>query len=355
MVKKIAFLMLFAFCLSFASPALAKDIKAAFIYVGPVGDGGWTYAHDQGRIAMEKLPYVKQTTYLESVPEGAEATRALMSLANKGFNLIFTTSFGFMDPTLEAAKRFPDVAFEHCSGYKTAANMGNYFGRFYQGKYLSGIVAGAMTKSNIIGYVAAHPIPEVIRGINAFTIGVHEVNPDAKVSVVWTHTWFDPGLEKSAAESLLDVGADVLSMHQDTPATLQAAEEHGKYAIGNDSDMRQFAPNAFLTAPIWDWSVMYNKIAEDVHNGTWKGEGKWWGIETGVVQLAPLSDKVPANIKALVAEKKQALVDHKFKIFTGPLKDQDGKIILEAGKTFSDPELLSMNVFIEGVQGAIPK
>ena len=353
-MKKMLLLILFI-SLALTSTSFAKDIKAAFIYVGPVGDGGWTYAHDQGRLAMEKLPYVKETTYLESVPEGAEATRVLTSLANKGYNLIFTTSFGFMDPTLETAKRFKDVAFEHCSGYKTADNMGNYFGKFYQGKYLAGIVAGAMTKSNLIGYVAAHPIPEVIRGINAFTLGVHEVNPAAKVSVVWTHTWFDPGLEKTAADSLLDVGADVLSMHQDTPATLQAAEARGKFAIGNDSDMRQFAPHAFLTAPIWDWSVMYKKIAEDVHNGTWKGEAKWWGMETGVVQLAPLSDKVPADIAALVAKKKQGLVDQKFQVFTGPIKGQDGKLILEDGKTFNDQELLSMNFFIEGVQGTIPK
>ena len=355
MLRKIVFLLLVVFLASFSANAFAKDIKAAFVYVGPVGDGGWTYAHDQGRIAMEALPYVTKTTYIESVPEGAEAVRVISGLANKGFNLIFTTSFGFMDPTLEAAGRFKDVVFEHCSGFKTADNMGNYFGKFYQGKYLSGIVAGAMTKSNIIGYVAAHPIPEVIRGINAFTLGVREVNPAAKVSVVWTNTWFDPGLEKTAAESLLDVGADVLSMHQDTPATLQAAEARGKYAIGNDSDMRQFAPNAFLTAPIWDWSVMYKKIADDVHNGTWKPEEKWWGIETGVVQLAPLSDKVPQSVKDQVEAKKQGLIDQKFKVFTGPILGQDGKTVLEAGKTFNDQELLGMNFFIEGVQGTIPQ
>lgn len=354
-MKKVTLLLLSLFALAFASTASAKDIKAAFIYVGPVGDGGWTYAHDQGRIEMEKLPFVKKTTFIESVPEGAEATRVIMGLANKGYNLIFTTSFGFMDPTLEVANRFKDVTFEHCSGYKTADNMGNYFGRFYQGKYLSGIVAGAMTKSDIIGYVAAHPIPEVIRGINAFTLGVHEVNPKATVKVVWTQTWFNPGLEKEAANSLLDVGADVLSMHQDTPATLQAAEERGKFAIGNDSDMRQFAPNAFLTAPIWDWGVLYKHIATQVSEGTWKPEELWWGIETGVVKLAPLSDQVPQNIQALVAEKKQALMEHKLQVFTGPIKNQAGEIALPAGKTFTDKELLGMNFFIEGVQGTIPK
>ncbi len=356
MEKKI-FACLFAavFLFSAAAAAAGKDIKAAFVYVGPVGDGGWTYAHDQGRRAMETLPFVKKTTFIESVPEGAEATRVIMGLANKGHNLIFTTSFGFMDPTLEVSKRFKDVVFEHCSGYKTAANMGNYFGRFYQGKYLSGIVAGAMTKANIIGYVGAYPIPEVIRGINAFTLGVHEVNPKATVKVVWTQTWFDPGLERSAADSLLDVGADVLSMHQDTPATLQAAEARGKYAIGNDSDMRQYAPNAFLTAPIWNWGVFYKHIATQVHEGTWTSEALWWGMETGVVKLAPISDEVPANIRALVAEKQQAIMDRKLKVFTGPIKDQSGKVVLAAGKTFDDKELLGMNFFIEGVQGTIPQ
>jgi len=354
-MKKIVLLLSVLFLLPFISIAATKDIKAAFIYVGPVGDGGWTYAHDQGRIEMATLPFVKKTTFIESVPEGAEATRVIMGLANKGYNLIFTTSFGFMDPTLEVAKRFKNVTFEHCSGYKMAENMGNYFGRFYQGKYLSGLIAGSMTKSNIIGYVGAYPIPEVIRGINAFTLGVREVNPEATVKVVWTQTWFNPGLEREAADSLLDVGADVLSMHQDTPATLQAAEARGAVAIGNDSDMRQYAPNAFLTAPIWDWSVLYKYLATEVHNGTWKPEEIWWGMETGVVKLAPLSDKVPQQVQELVAEKKQAIMDHKLQVFTGPIKGQDGKIILKSGKTFGDKELLSMNFFIDGVQGTIPK
>ncbi|WP_321369403.1 BMP family ABC transporter substrate-binding protein [uncultured Desulfuromusa sp.] len=354
-MKRIMWLLLVLFSLAFSANVYAKDIKAAFIYVGPVGDGGWTYAHDQGRIEMEKLPFVTKTTFIESVPEGADATRVITGLANKGYNLIFTTSFGFMDPTVEVAGRFKDIAFEHCSGYKTTENMGNYFGRFYQGKYLSGIVAGSMTKSNIIGYVAAYPIPEVIRGINAFTLGVREVNPEATVKVVWTQTWFNPGLEKDAADSLLDVGADVLSMHQDTPATLQAAEERGKFAIGNDSDMRQFAPEAFLTAPIWDWGVLYKYFATEVHNGTWKPEEIWWGMETGVVKLAPLSDKVPQKVQALVAEKQQALMEHKTQVFTGPIKNQAGEIVLAAGKTYGDKELLSMNFFIEGVQGTIAK
>lgn len=356
-MRKIALLLLLALsvCCAATAGAAGKEIKAAFVYVGPVGDGGWTYAHDLGRKEMETLPFVQESTYIETVPEGADATRVIMGLANKGHNLIFTTSFGYMDPTLEVAKRYKDIAFEHCSGYKMSENMGNYFGRFYQGKYLAGIIGGAMTKSNIIGYVAAYPIPEVIRGINAFTLGAQTVNPDVEVRVVWTQTWFDPGLERSAADSLLDVGADVLSMHQDTPATLQAAEARGAYAIGNDSDMKQFAPNAYLTAPIWNWGVLYKHIATQVHEGTWKAEEIWWGMETDVVKLAPISKKVPQKIRDNVALKKHDIIDHGMKVFTGPIVGQDGKEVLAKGKTFSDKELLSMNFFIKGVQGTIPQ
>lgn len=333
-----------------------KQIKAGFIYVGPVGDAGWTYAHDQGRKEMEELPFVeKNSTYIESVPEGAESVRVINGLVRKGANLVFTTSFGYMDATIDVARRHPDVVFMHCSGYKTAKNVGTYFGRMYEPRYLSGIVAGKMTKKNIIGYVAAFPIPEVIRGINAFTLGVRSVNPQAEVRVVWTQTWFDPGIERDAADSLLDVGADVLTMHQDAPATLQAAEARGAYVIGYDSDMRKFAPNTFLTAPIWDWGVLYTKIATQVSEGTWKPSQIWDGMKQGLVKLADFSDKVPADVKALVAEKTEAIKAGTLHPFAGPLKDQSGKLVVEAGKTLSDKELLGMSYFVEGVQGSIPK
>lgn len=349
-------LFLSIFILMFLSVGVyAKDLKVGFIYVGPVGDGGWTFAHDLGRKELEKLPYVKKTTYVESVPEGADAMRVIMKLAQTGHNLIFTTSFGFMDPTLEVAKRFPNVVFMHCSGYKTAKNVGTYFGRMYQARYLSGLIAGSMTKSNIIGYVAAHPIPEVIRGINAFTLGVRKVNPKAVVKVVWTQTWFDPGTERNAAESLLDVGADVLTMHQDTPATLQAAEARGKYVIGYNSDMRKYAPNGFLTAPVWNWGAIYKYVAKQVHDGTWKSEQLWWGMDKDAVRLAPISNKVPTDVKKLVEDTKQKIINGEFKVFEGEIKDQNGKVVLKKGDVFSDNELLGMNFFVEGVSGVIPK
>ncbi|WP_303851245.1 BMP family ABC transporter substrate-binding protein [Seleniivibrio woodruffii] len=337
-----------------AAPA-GKEIRAAFVYVGPVGDGGWTFAHDLGRQMMAKLPYVKDVTFIESVPEGAESTRIITSLAQKGYNLIFTTSFGYMDPTIEVASKFPDVVFMHCSGYKTAENVGTYFGRIYQPRYLSGMVAGKMTKTNVIGYVAAFPIPEVIRGINAFTLGVRSVNPKAVVKVVWTQTWFDPGKERDAAESLLDVKADVITMHQDTPAPLQAAEKRGAFAIGYNSDMSSQIPGAWLTAPVWNWGTLYEEIAKEVHEGTWKSGKIWYGLEHNLVDLAPMSKLVPADVQELVNAKKAELASGKDEIFTGPIKDNTGKVVVEAGKSLTDDEKLSMNFLVEGVQGTIPK
>jgi basic membrane protein A len=342
---------------SVATPAPAqteaKEIKAGFIYVGPVGDAGWTYAHDEGRKEMEKLPFVQPSTYIESVPEGAESARVINGLVQNGHNLILATSFGYMDATLEVASKNPEVVFMHCSGYKTADNVGTYFGRMYEPRYLSGIVAGKMTEKNIIGYVAAFPIPEVIRGINAFTLGVRSVNPEAEVRVVWTQTWFDPGTERDAADSLLDVGADVLTMHQDAPATLQAAEARGAYVIGYDTDMRNFAPTAFLTAPIWNWGALYTKLANEVHEGTWKSQQIWDGMNEGLVELAEYSDKVPEDVRQLVAAKTEEIKSGAFHPFAGPIMDQGGNEVVAAGQIPSDGDLLSMNYFVEGVIGNI--
>lgn len=358
-MKKVTLLLLVTLALCFSSNAFAmapkKELKAGFVYVGPVGDAGWTYAHDQGRQEMEKLSYVQPSTFIETVPEGAESARVINGLVRKGHNLIFTTSFGYMDATIDVAKRNKDVVFMHCSGFKTAENVGTYFGRMYEPRYLSGIIAGKMTKANAIGYVAAFPIPEVIRGINAFTLGVQSVNPEAEVKVVWTQTWFDPGVERDAADSLLDVGADVLAMHQDAPATMQAAEARGAYVIGYNSDMRSFAPNAFLTAPIWNWGALYTKLAEEVHNGTWKSEQIWSGMKEDLVRLADYSAKVPAEVQALVNEKAEAIKAGTLHPFAGPIKDQSGKEVVAAGHIPADGELLGMNYFVQGVQGTISK
>lgn len=333
----------------------AQEMKVGFIYVGPPGDAGWTFAHDQGRKYLEeKLPYVT-TIFQEKVPEGADAERALNELAQKGCKVIFATSYGFMDSVIEVAKKYPDIVFMHCSGYKQAANAGTYFGRDYQPRYLSGLVAGKMTKSNKIGYVAAYPIPEVVRCIDAFTVGVREVNPNATVKVVWTNTWYDPAKEKQAALSLIEDGCDLITQHQDSYAAQQAAEEKGILSIGCDSDMHSFAPNANLTSPIFNWGPYYVKLVEEVKNGTWKSGDYWGGLEDGIVALAPISDKVPADVKQMVAEKEKALKEKKFDVFKGPVKDQTGKVIVPEGQTMTDEQMLKLDWLVEGVLGNIPK
>ncbi len=331
-------------------------VKVGFIYVGPVGDAGWTYAHDLGRRYLEEHVPGVITDYIESVPEGEEAYRVIVDFIKKGYKIIFTTSFGYMDPTAKAAKEYPNVHFFHCSGYKyNHTNFSAYFGRMYQARFLTGIVAGMMTKSNIIGYVAAFPIPEVIRGINAFALGVKLVNPKAKVHVVWTRTWYNPAAEREAAISLLDSGADVITQHQDSPAPVQAAAERGKYAIGYDSDMSIFAPEAHLTAPIWHWGVFYEAAVKGILNGTWKHGFYWWGMDKGIVDIAPFGPAVPDKVKAVVNAFKELIVEGKFDPFTGPIYDQSGKLRVEKGVRMSDDALLSMNWFVDNVVGSIPK
>jgi basic membrane protein A len=331
------------------SQAAAKDINVGFVYVSPIGDAGWSYAHDLGRLAVEKMDGVT-TSYVEAVAEGPDSERVMLNMARKGYDVVFATSFGYMDPMLKVAKQFPDASFMHCSGFKTADNMGNYFGRMYQARYLSGMVAGAMTKSNTLGYVAAFPIPEVIRGINAFTLGAQAMNPDVTVRVVWTKTWYDPATEKEAAKSLLDVGADVIAQHQDSPGPQEAAQEKGVYSIGYNSDMSAFAPKAHLTAPIWNWGPFYVKTIEKVKAGTWQAESVWPGIAEGIVDLSPMSDMVPKDVQAKVMAQKDAIKGGE-KIFVGPLMDQKGVEKVAAGSALSDGDMLGMTWFVKGVVG----
>ncbi len=332
----------------------AEKLKVGFVYVGPVGDAGWTYAHDQGRKYLEAHDSNIQTAAVESVAEGADSERVFADLARRGYKLIIGTSFGYMDPMVKVAGEFPTVAFVHVSGFKRAKNLATVFGRIEQPRYLTGLVAGSMTKANIIGYVAAHPIPEVVRGINAFTLGIRAVNPKATVRVVWSNTWYDPAQEKEAAESLLNAGADVLAQHQDSPAVVQAAATRGKYVVGYNSDMSRFGPRAFLTAPVWDWGPMYLYLAKKVEAGTFTGEDLWWGIDKGVVDIAPLGPMVPASVRSLVMAKREALIAGTFNELTGPIKDQTGTVRVPAGSALSDAEQLSMNWFVEGVVGTIP-
>jgi basic membrane protein A and related proteins len=328
----------------------AKDLQVGFIYVSPIGDAGWSYAHDLGRQAVAKLPGVK-TSFVEAVPEGPDSERVMLNMARKDYDVIFATSFGYMDPMLKVSKQFPKIVFMHCSGFKQAKNMGNYFGRIYQARYLAGMVAGAMTKSNTLGYVAAFPIPEVIRGINAYALGAQAVNPAAQVRVVWTKTWYDPATEKEAAKSLLDVGADVIAQHQDSPSPQEAAAEKGVYSVGYNSDMSSFAPKAHLTAPVWNWGPYYVNIIEQVRNGTWKSGSAWPGLESGIVSLAPFGPMVPKAVQEKVLAKKEAIKSGQFKVFGGPIKDQKGKLRVADGASMPGKDLLGMTWFVQGVIG----
>jgi basic membrane protein A len=355
MKRVFMFLAILALCAGFVWTSSAQEkLKAAFVYVGPIGDGGWTYAHNDGRQALEKMGV--ETAYVESVPEGAEAEKIITRFAAEGYDLVFTTSYGFMDPTVEVAKKFPKVIFGHCSGYKRAKNVFTYFGRMYQPKYLAGMIAGKMSKTGKIGFVAPHPIPEVIRHINAFTLGVRSVNQSAKVHVVWTGAWFDPGKERDAAVALMDAGCDIIATGADSPASMQAAEKRGFYSFGYDSDGRAFAPRSFLTAPIWDWSVIYNDIVEKMKEGftDWENLDYWDGLESGVVKLATLSDLVPDDVRKIV-EARAEEIKKDDNIFVGPIKDQSGAVKVKDGVKLTDAELLSMMWFVEGVVGNIPE
>jgi basic membrane protein A len=338
--------------------AQEQPLKVAFVYIGPALEPGWSYSHDQGRLAIEAAFPDIETAYVENVPENpADSERVIRDFAQNGYGLIFTTSFGYMDPTINVAKDFPDVKFVHISGYKTADNVTNAFGKMEEPRYVTGIIAGLMTKSNVIGYVAAFPIPEVIRGINAFTLGVRSVNPNATVKVIWTSTWFDPQKERAAAEALLDSGADVLAQHQDSTATALAAQDRGAYAIGYHVDMAAQAPNAILTGPVWDWGSYYINVVQSVVNGTWTNTPYWGGWKDGVVDLAPYNPIIPVEIQA-----QADAVAAKFKsgemtittIFTGPLNDNTGEQKLAEGQSLTDEELLSIMWFVEGVEADLP-
>ena len=340
-----------------AAAAAAEPLKVAFVYVGPVGDGGWSYQHNLGRLALEKAlgPKVK-TTYVESVAEGADAERVIRKLAASGNDVIFTTSFGFMEPTLKVAKQFPKVHFEHATGYKTAPNMSAYEVRFYEGSYLLGLLAGKMTKTNTLGFIGSHPIPEVIRNINAFTLGARSVNPKIQTKVIWVDTWYDPGKERAAAETLIAQGADVLSQNTDSPAAVQVAQEKGKYAFGWDSDMSKYGPKAHLTANTENWSLYYIQVAKEALAGKPVGGRKTlWGLKEGAVVLTPLNPAVPADVAKLFEEKKQAIAAGTLMPFAGPIKDNAGAAKVPAGKSMTIDELMAFSWYVEGVASSIPK
>jgi len=344
--------------LAFALPSAqaADPVKAGFVYVSPIGDAGWTFQHDQGRKQMEQALSGKVTTrFIENVSEGADAERVIRELAQSGHKVIFATSFGYMNYMEKVSKQFPNLAFIHATGYKMGPNFGIYNARFYEGRYLTGVVAGHMTKSNVLGYVAAFPIPEVLQGINAFTRGARSVNPNVEVRVIWVNSWYDPGKEGDAANTLLSQGADVVTHHTDSTAAVQAAEKAGKFAVGYHSDMSKYGPKAHLTATTHHWGEFYTRSVNEVIAGTWKPGNLWGGYKDGMVKLAPINPVVPADVRDAVTKLEADLVAGRFHPFAGPVVDQDGKERVAAGKVMGDDELGKMDFYVQGVASRLPK
>ena len=337
------------------APTPTGPLKIGFAYIGPVGDGGWTFAHDQARKQLEAQFGDKiETTLVESVPEGADAERVLRDLATQGNTLIFGTTFGYMDTIRKLAADFPDVKWEHATGYKTAANVRTYDTRTYEGAYLAGIVAGSMTKSNQLGVVGSVPIPEVLRNLNSFTLGAQSVNPNISTKVVWVNEWFSPPKETEAATSLINSGVDVLFQNTDSPAVLKTAQEKGVRAFGWDSDMKDYGPQAHLGSAAINWVPYYTQSINDVLNGTWTEGKAWWGVKEGAIDLVSMADDIPQEVKDKVAAAKAGLKDGSLHIWQGPLVNNRGEVVLKDGEVADDGFLAGVNFFVQGVEGKVP-
>ncbi len=329
----------------------ADPYKVGFVYLGPIGDLGWTYQHDQARLALQQaLEDAVSTQYVENVAEGPDTERVVRQLVSAGNKLIYTTSFGFMNPTERVAKQNPNVKFEQATGYKTLPNMAEYNARFYEGRTVCGTIAGHMSKKGVVGYVASFPIPEVVMGINAFTLAARKVNPNFQTKVVWVSTWFDPGKESDAAKSLIDQGADILAQHTDSPAVVQTAEARGVYAFGQSSDMSRFGPKATLTSIVDNWAPYYIDRTRKAIAGTWKTDNIWWGMKEGMVVLAPWGQSMTEEARNAADAAKQGIIAGKLQPFGGPIKTQKGEVKVAPGSNVSDDELLKMNWYVEGVQ-----
>jgi len=328
-----------------------EPLKVGFVYVGPIGDFGWTHGHELARKAVvEHFGDQVQTTYVENVAEGPDAERVIRQLASSGHGLIFTTSFGFMNPTIRVARQFPQIKFEHATGYQTAPNAAVYNARFYEGRAVCGAVAGHVSQSGIVGYIGSFPIPEVVMGINAFALAMQKVRPDTQVKVVWVNSWYDPGKEGDAAKALIDQGADIICQHTDSPAPLQVAEERGVHGFGQASDMKAYAPNAQLTAILDDWSDYYVQRVQAVLDDAWESHIIWWGLKEGMVKMAPYGDAVPADARQAGDAVKDGIIAGTLHPFDGPVANQAGEEVIAAGEHASDEQLLSMDWYVKGVQ-----
>ncbi|WP_432695277.1 BMP family ABC transporter substrate-binding protein [Marinobacterium sp. YM272] len=336
--------------------ATTDPLKVGFVYVGPIGDHGWSYQHDQGRLAVEEHFGDKvETTFVENVPEGADAERVIRNLAQSGHDLIFTTSFGFMNPTVKVAKRYPNVKFEHATGYKMADNLGTYISKTYEGRYVAGYVASQMTKTNKIGYIASFPIPEVIRDINTVQLALNKYNPDAELKIIWVNSWFDPGKEADAANAMMDQGVDVILQHTDSPAAMQAAERRGKYAVGQASDMSSFGPNAHLLSVVDEWGPHYIAQTQKVMDGTWESKAMVEGMTEGAIVIPSFNDSIPDDVVAEAKRLTAGIQDGSIHPFAGPVTNQAGEVIVAEGEVLSWEELEKMNWYVEGIDAELPK
>jgi basic membrane protein A len=332
-----------------------EPLKIAFAYIGPVGDGGWTFAHDNGRKAIEKEFGDKiKTTYVENVPESADAERVIRDLVSQGNKIVFGTTFGYMEPMLKVAADHKAVKFEHATGFKSSENLRTYDSRTYEGAYMAGVIAGAMSKSGTLGVVGSVPIPEVIRNINSFTLGAQSSNPKIKTKVVWVNKWFDPPAETQAAQSLINAGADILFQNTDSSAVLQTAEKAGKYAFGWDSDMSTYGPKAHLASAIINWGPYYIKATKDVLEGTWTNASAWWGVKEGAIDLVSINPVVPEETKKRIDQIKTGLKEGSFSIWKGPIKDQEGKELIAKDTVADDKFLSTLNTYVQGVEGKVP-
>jgi len=337
------------------STADAADLKACWVYVGPHNDGGYSEGHDKGRqMVDEKLGDKVETSYVENVPEGPDAERAIERLARSGCGIIFTTSFGFMDPTIKAAQKFSDVKFEHATGFKTAPNVTTYNARFYEGRYILGQIAAKMSKTGVAGYIVSFPIPEVIMGINSFMLGAQSVNPDFKIKIVWVNSWFDPGKEGDAAKALFDQGADIIVQHTDSPAPLQIAESRGLHGFGQAHDMISFAPDAQYTAIVDNWGPYYVKRVQAVLDDTWKSQASWEGLKDGMLVMAPYTN-LPDDVAAMAKDTQAKVESGELHPFKGPIYKQDGTKVIGEGEHLDDDTLLSMNWYVKGIDDQIPQ
>ncbi len=337
------------------SATAADKLKVGFIYIGPPGDHGWTYQHDQGRLAMENtLGDQVETMFVENVPEGPDAERTIERLARQGTGLIFTTSFGYMDPTIKVAKRFPEVKFEHATGYKKADNVSTYSSRFYEGRYVIGQIAGKISKSGTAGYIASFPIPEVVRGINSFLLGAQSVNPDFKLKVIWVNSWFDPGKEADAAKVLISQGADIITQHTDSTAAIQVAEEKGVYAFGQASDMAAFAPKALLTSIVNNWTDYYIARTQAVLDGSWESTDTFGGMDMNMVRMGAFNN-MPDDVKAMAEATTASITSGELHPFAGPIFAQDGSQAIGEGEVLDIGTLMSMNWYVQGVDDQLPQ